>query len=124
MFPQLSLLLKLLMLRFEFKRDNVSVSGEDRYNCHRSEPLHVMLSLLEESNRRRDLSRLVLRRRIDFDRCSVGVVEDDCDDDNGILSLSMFSAMFQILLRYLSALLLPFWRAACRAENVIMIMYC
>ena len=36
-----------------------------------------MLSLLEESNRRNDLRRLVLRRRIDFDRCSVGREDDD-----------------------------------------------
>lgn len=123
MFPQLSLLLKLLLqLRFEFRRDDkVSVSGDDRYNCPRSEPLHVVLSLLEESNRRRDLRRLVRRRRIDFDAgCSVGGVVEDEDFDggnNGCSSLSMFSAMFQIRLLYSSALLLPFWSAACRAEN-------
>ncbi len=117
MFPQLSLLLKLLRLRYEFKRDNVSVSGDDRYNCPKSEPLHVMLSLLEESKRRRDLSRLVPRRRFGFDRCSVGLAEDDCEDGNGSSSLSMVSAMFQIRLLYPSTLLPPFWIAACRAES-------
>jgi len=94
----------------------VSVSGDDRYNCPKSEPLHVMLSLLEESNRLRDLRRLVLRRRMDVDRCSVGRVDDACGNEDS-LSLSMVSAMFHILLLYSLTLLLPFWTAACRAEN-------
>ena len=60
----------------------------------------MMLSLWEESNRLKDLRRLVLRRRIDFDRCSVGRVDDDGGSKDGSSSLSMFSAMFQILLLY------------------------
>ncbi len=49
----------------------LSVSGEDKYNCPRSDPpMHS--SLFEESNLRIDLRRLFLRRRIDFDLCNVG----------------------------------------------------
>ena len=59
-----------------------------------------MLSLLEESNRRNDLRRLVLRRRIDFDRCSASRVDDDGGGKDASLSLSMFSAMCHILLLY------------------------
>ena len=101
----------------------MSVSGDERYNCPRSEPLHVMPSLLEESNRRRDLRRLFLRKRIDFDLCNVGrCLAGDAPDDGiggggGSLSLSIFSAMFHIVLSLLLlTLLLAFWTTA-RAEN-------
>lgn len=73
-----------------------------------------MLSLWEESNLRIDLRRLVLRRRIDFDRCSIGLGLED--DDGASLSLSILSAIFHILLLNF-VLLFPFWVAACRAEN-------
>ena len=79
-----------------------------------------MLSLLEESNRRNDLRRLMLRRRIDFDRCSAGRVDDDGGGKDASLSLSILSAMCHILLLYWSLfLLLLLWTAVacCRAEN-------
>lgn len=109
----------------------LSVSGEDKYNCPRSEP-PMQSSLLDELNLRIELRRLFLRRRIDFDLCNIGrggcddpTTDEEEDDEvviggGGSLSLSIFSAIFHIVcLCLLSRLPLPFWAdiAACRAEN-------
>ena len=60
--------------------DNISTassSGDDRYNCPKSDPLqHPMLSLCEESNLRRDL------RRLDFCMSDLLDVEEEEEEDD------------------------------------------